>query len=405
MTGTLPQPALKKVGFVHLDYPAGGVETVTSMMAEYLTQHQYQVIVFAENIHHALLTDQDKENIQFVQVAKHDLFNDTKNNDFINKIIELNIDIVVFPIHISFIFQAVKTQTNAKVIFASHSSPFYEIEHKRQISLKKSAKYNHLRRWYYLNYRLPKKLQKYQQQLEQQFADIYQICDAFTVLCEPYQDIFKTRLQILEAGKMVVMPNATPPTTKQPNLNKRNQLLYVGRMSYADKRVDRLLDIWKNIYQKFPDWEFLLVGDGEERANLERQAKAYDLERITFCGTTNDPYKYYHNASILCLSSQFEGIPLVILEAQQAGVIPIAFNCSAGMESVLSPNWENGVLIDDFSMPEYEKALCKLMSDENLRKQLQQNVLIKAQDYDINNIRQAWHRLFTRLLDEEICAI
>lgn len=398
MTTLSDEKTQRRIGFVHLDYPAGGVETVTSMLADYLTQHQYQVMVFAENIHHALLTDQDKENIHFVQVAKHDLFNDTKNNNFINKINELNIDIVVFPIHIGFIFQAVKTRTNAKVIFASHSSPFYEIEHKRQISLKKSAKYSRLRRWYYLNYRIPKKLQKYQQQLEQQFADIYQICDAFTVLCKPYQDIFKSRLQILEAGKMVVIPNATPPTTKQLSLNKQKQLLYVGRMSYADKRVDRLLTIWQNIYHKFPDWEFLLVGDGEERHNLENQAKDNGLERILFCGSTNDPSKYYHDASILCLSSQFEGVPLVLLEAQQAGVTPIAFNCSAGVQSVLSPNWQNGVLIDDFSMQEYENALCKLMNDADLRAKIQQNIIIKSQEYQIEQVGKKWHELFLALL-------
>lgn len=169
-------------------------------------------------------------------------------------------------------------------------------------------------------------------------------------------------------------------------------------MVYADKRIDRLIDIWKNIYQQFPDWEFILVGDGEERANLEQQANNYGLERIRFCGATNNSYEYYHNASIFCLSSQFEGIPLVLLEAQQAGVIPIAFNCAAGVESVLSPNWENGVLIDNFSMQEYERALCKLMSDESLRQKMQQNVIKKAQEYDIEKIGRMWHELFERLL-------
>lgn len=130
------------------------------------------------------------------------------------------------------------------------------------------------------------------------------------------------------------------------------------------------------------------MGDGAERKNLEQQANDYGLERIYFCGETNKPYEYYNNASILCLSSQFEGIPLVLLEAQQAGVIPIAFNCAAGVENVLSPNWENGVLIENFSMIDYENTLYQLMSDETLRQKMQQNVLKKSQEYDIEKNRQ-----------------
>lgn len=119
---------------------------------------------------------------------------------------------------------------------------------------------------------------------------------------------------------------------------------------------------------------------------------------ICFNGATNNPYEYYDNASILCLSSQFEGVPLVLLEAQQSGVIPIAFNCAAGVESVLSPNWENGVLIEDFSIAEYENALCQLMSDASLRQQIQKNIINKAKEYNIKMIGDQWHELFDRLI-------
>lgn len=390
----------KKIGFVHLNYPAGGVEIVTSILAAYLKQH-YQIIVFAEHIHSAQLTKKDKTNIIFVQASHDDLFgNAHKNNDFITQINELQIDVIVLPIHINFIFQTIKTYTNAKIVFAHHSLPFYEIEYKKQNSLKKSLSYNPLRRWYYLNYHLPKKLVKYQQLLEQKYIDIFKICDSFIVLCDSYKEFFNKNLNSPSLDKLAVISNALPALSEQVNPNKKKQLLYVGRMTYADKRIDRLISIWNNIYQRFPDWEFILVGDGEERENLERQASAYGVERIIFCGTTRETYKYYHDASILCLSSQFEGVPLVLLEAQQSGVIPIAFNCSAGVEAVLSPSWENGVLIDNFSMSDYENALCKLMTNEELRKKIYNNVLNKAQDYDIKNIGAAWHALFTKLLSK-----
>lgn len=391
--------SIKKIAFVHTHYPAGGVEMVTSMLADFLKRYHYQIVVFVVHLNHNLLTKQDKENIHFVHVTNNDLFDEnTKDNRLIYEINEQNIDIVVFPVNTNYIFSKVKKLTQAKIIFAHHNRPFYETEFTRRLSLQKAEKYSALRKWHYLKYRLPKKLVKHHKILQNEFYVVHQICDAFTVLCESYQHTFENELNIHENSKITVISNAIKPLNQQPNLNKKQQLLYMGRMVYADKRIDRLIDIWKNIYQQFPDWEFILVGDGEERANLEQQANNYGLERIRFCGATNNSYEYYHNASIFCLSSQFEGIPLVLLEAQQAGVIPIAFNCAAGVESVLSPNWENGVLIDNFSMQEYERALCKLMSDESLRQKMQQNVIKKAQEYDIEKIGRMWHELFERLL-------
>lgn len=392
--------SMRKVAFVHINYPAGGVEAVTSMLADYLIHDkQYEVFVFSKGIQKNLLTNQDQANIKFIQVNNDDLFNENiTQNNLINKINELKIDVIILPIFINFAFKKIKESTNAKIIFAYHSMPFYEIEHKKQLSLKKAATYSSLRRWYYTNYRLPKKLDDYHQYLNERFLSIHKICDAFVVLCQPYQLFFERELKLDDNSKIISITNAIPPRISSIPLDKKKQILYVGRMTYHDKRIDRLIDIWKNIYKKFPDWEFVLVGDGEERENLEQQAKNYGLERICFNGATNNPYEYYDNASILCLSSQFEGVPLVLLEAQQSGVIPIAFNCAAGVESVLSPNWENGVLIEDFSIAEYENALCQLMSDASLRQQIQKNIINKAKEYNIKMIGDQWHELFDRLI-------
>ncbi|MDO4729252.1 MAG: glycosyltransferase, partial [Bacteroidota bacterium] len=102
----------------------------------------------------------------------------------------------------------------------------------------------------------------------------------------------------------------------------------------------------------------------------------------------------------ICLAkvSQFESWGLVLTEAQQAGVVPIAFNCSKGVESILSPSWENGVLIENFDMKAYEEALVRLMTDEDLRHNIQKNIIEKSQLYDLEYIGEKWHHLFQKLL-------
>ncbi len=391
-----------KISFVHDFFPSGGGEVVTSMLASYLTQKNYDIFVFAHEINNELLTDSDKKNINIIKINREDLFFKQINpkNTLINSCNNLEMDILIFVGNNSFNIKEISEHLSCKTIFAYHGTPFWEIENKKQQLAKHLTEMKGLKRLRHIYYKIPKEIYKLKHHLLSRFQEIYDVCDGFTVLCESYKTVFEERLNLDANNKITAISNAVAPAPINYCLSKKKQIIYMGRMSYADKRIDRLLDIWKNLYYKFPDWELLLIGDGPEKENLEEQAQINGLERIQFCGKTNKPFKYYNSASILCLTSQFEGIPLVLLEAQQAGVIPIAFNCSEGVASVLSPNWENGVLIDDFSMLNYENALCKLMSDENLRKQLQQNVLQKAQDYDIEKVGQAWHELFTKLLSE-----
>ena len=169
-------------------------------------------------------------------------------------------------------------------------------------------------------------------------------------------------------------------------------------MTYIDKRRERLVEVWRKIYKNFTDWEFLLVGEGEELPKLKQLASDYNLERITFLGRQESTFPYYNEASISCLSSQIEGFPLVLIEAQQAGVIPVAFGSSAGIREILSPNGENGMLVPPFDLDTYAETLSLLMRDTALRRQMQQKVLKKAQLYDIVAIVKQWDRLFKKIL-------
>ena len=93
-----------------------------------------------------------------------------------------------------------------------------------------------------------------------------------------------------------------------------------------------------------------------------------------------------------------EGQGTVLMEAQQAGVIPIAFDCSAGVRGILSPNGENGILIPPFDMQAYTNELGKLMSDASTRAHIQKNILIKAEEYSVDVIVKQWDELFKSVL-------
>lgn len=175
-------------------------------------------------------------------------------------------------------------------------------------------------------------------------------------------------------------------------------MLYIGRLSYADKRVDRLLEIWRRVQDGFPDWHLRIVGDGEEADNLKCTAAEMHLERISFEGATGDPWKFYRSASVLCLTSSIESWGLVLTEAQQSGTIPVAFDCSAGVGEILSPSWQCGVLITPFDLDEYAEALARLMRDEQLRKEMAKKCIRKSELYSLESVGAQWERLLENLI-------
>ena len=153
------------------------------------------------------------------------------------------------------------------------------------------------------------------------YRESYDECDRYVMLCDEYKDEIVRRLGLdPSVNKLRVIENyQTLPD--RICYDKENIILYTGRLSYADKRLDRLIDAWSLIYGKLPDWKVLIVGDGKEKKNLEKKIRKAGLPRISLEGFSNDPGKYYEKASILALVSTYEGWPLSMTEAQANGAI------------------------------------------------------------------------------------
>jgi glycosyltransferase involved in cell wall biosynthesis len=165
----------------------------------------------------------------------------------------------------------------------------------------------------------------------------------------------------------------------------------------VDKRVDRLLKIWKKIYRRFPEWELLIIGSGPEEEALRNFVRQNNLPRIQFTGFTPEPEKYYKEAEILCLTSDFKGFGMVLLEAQQYGCATMAFDCSYGVRDILSPNWTNGVYVPNNDINGYAKALSRLMEDKSIRQQIQKNGLQNVKRFTIENSVNRYDSLIRRL--------
>jgi glycosyltransferase involved in cell wall biosynthesis len=111
-------------------------------------------------------------------------------------------------------------------------------------------------------------------------------------------------------------------------------LLSIGRMT-TQKDFGTLLRSFAELRQTTPA-KLLILGEGDDRPLLESLAKTLNLgDDLSMPGFVDNPYPYIKNADVLVSSSQWEGLPTVIIEALALGTSVVATNCPGGSSEIL----------------------------------------------------------------------
>ncbi len=109
-------------------------------------------------------------------------------------------------------------------------------------------------------------------------------------------------------------------------------IIHVGRFN-REKRHDRLLRAFASLDTKA---QLMLIGDGKLQNAIQSQIKELHLqERVVLAGFIPNPYPYIRQAKVLALSSDYEGLPTVILEAACLGTPIVATDCPGGIREIL----------------------------------------------------------------------
>ena len=178
-------------------------------------------------------------------------------------------------------------------------------------------------------------------------------------------------------------------------IKKNKEILYVGRINTSQKRVDLLLKIWGLLDDVFDDWSLNIVGGGDELESMKVFSSKLNLKNVFFYGF-RDPKPFYETASIFCMSSSFEGLPLTLIEAMQYGAIPVAFDSFLSATDIIDDNI-NGCLITPFNIDEYVNALSKLMSSQEELDRYSEAAEQSAKRFDLSIIGKQWLGIFEKL--------
>lgn len=176
---------------------------------------------------------------------------------------------------------------------------------------------------------------------------------------------------------------------------KKKQVLFVGRLS-PEKNITQMLKIWSLLENDYPDWQLIIVGDGNMKKKVELVVKQLELQHISMVGK-QEPTPYYREASIFMMTSLFEGLPLVLLEAMNFSVIPLAFDSFPAIQTIIDDK-KTGFIIKPYDTQQYVKAMTTLMDSVEMRKSFSKQTYEKSHEFSLSSTLAVWDDLFISIM-------
>lgn len=194
---------------------------------------------------------------------------------------------------------------------------------------------------------------------------------------------------------LTVIPNPITINQGQHTNGQSKKVIAVGRYT-NQKGFDLLISAWKTVNKKHPDWILNIYGGGNKDA-YQNQVDEVGLTNVIKCnGPISNIAEKYQESSIFVLSSRFEGLPLVLMEAMSVGLPPVAFTCPCGPRDIIHDG-EDGILCDNGNIEKMAEGICQLIENEPHRIKMGQKASQNIQRYTIDNIMKLWDELFQEI--------
>lgn len=199
-----------------------------------------------------------------------------------------------------------------------------------------------------------------------------------------------------ELDNVIVIHN---PIEKFPETSSdctSKTVITAGRF-VGQKGFDMLLDSWKIVNQKHPDWTLSIYGNGDKDLYREQMKRNQIEKSCHIYDAVPDLTGKFCESSIFAFSSRFEGFALVLTEAMSCGLPPVAFSCPCGPKDLITDNVD-GILVEPNNVKELAEKICYLIENEEVRKSIGKKARETAGKYTISELGVHWDNLFKSLI-------
>lgn len=197
------------------------------------------------------------------------------------------------------------------------------------------------------------------------------------------------------ARRVLVIPDFSAMPVSALSTGEQKRMLAVGRLEWQ-KGFDRLIDAWAIVSLQHLDWRLDIIGSGSLENQLRRRITDAGLTNVSITPFTHQISQEYAHSSILVVSSHFEGLSLVLIEAMRHGVPCVAFDCPYGPSDVIVEG-QCGLLARNDDIGDLAAKMGHLMSDDAMRRRMSVAAVERAKIFNLDETMQKWKNLFEEL--------
>ncbi|MFW6691645.1 glycosyltransferase family 4 protein [Streptomyces sp. MAR4 CNX-425] len=220
--------------------------------------------------------------------------------------------------------------------------------------------------------------------------------DAVAVLTERDREEYA---HLLPGTRVVCIPNAVHAGRKRQSSYANRIVAAAGRLK-SQKGFDLLIPAFAQAAAVRPGWQLRIFGTGDKEAQLRGLIETHHVYNSAFLmGFTPHLDDELAKASVFALSSRFEGLPMVMIEAMTHGLPVVSYDCPTGPADVITDGRE-GLLVPPRDVDAFAVALGELMDDEGLRADMGTASLARSRRYAPEAVHPRWEELFTTLAAE-----
>lgn len=217
--------------------------------------------------------------------------------------------------------------------------------------------------------------------------------DAMVVLTERDKNNYETNIR--GCVPVTVLPN--PAAHHEISYDAESKVILSAGLLGKIKRFEMLVPIGKIVFAKHPDWQWYLCGDGPERESLESAVREAGLSgNIIFCGSVKDMEPMYRGSAMYVLTSEMEGLPMVLLEAKSYGLPIVSFDIETGPSDIVRDGG-NGYLVPSGDTEAMAEKICQLIEDAELRKRFSADSVLDMEKFSEERIVEQWEKLISSL--------
>jgi glycosyltransferase involved in cell wall biosynthesis len=197
-------------------------------------------------------------------------------------------------------------------------------------------------------------------------------------------------------ARVVRIRNALPAIEGDVSPLDGRIVMAAGRLMWQ-KGYDRLIPAFAPIAREHPDWQLRIYGDGKRERQLRRLIREHGVStNVLLMGSTERLGVEMSKAAMFVLSSRFEGLPMVIIEAMSKGLPVVSFDCPRGPREMIADG-RDGILVPDGDIEALTASMLRLVEDAEERRRLGAGALETARSYDVDAIGREWDALLASL--------